>query len=75
VPAKWRRIGQREVGGQMVIKPVRYSLDDFARLLPAPTGVVTLEYMDRAIASSSRTTGAGEGEERSGESFTVPRPS
>ena len=40
-----------DVGGQLVIKPVRYTLEDFERLLPPPTVVVSLDEMDRAIAS------------------------
>jgi len=40
-----------DVDGQLVIKPVRYSLEDFERLLPAPQGVVSVEDMDRAIAA------------------------
>jgi AbrB family looped-hinge helix DNA binding protein len=45
-----------DVEGQLVIKPVRYALDDFARLLPAPAGVLSLEDMDRAIASHVQET-------------------
>ena len=40
-----------DVGGQLVIKPVRYTLEDFERMLPPPTVVVSLDEMDRAIAS------------------------
>jgi hypothetical protein len=43
-----------DVDGQLVVKPVRYTLDDFERLLPAPVGVVSLEDMDKAIAAQFR---------------------
>jgi len=45
------RFTWEDVGGHLVIKPVRYTLDDFARLLPPPTVTITLDEMDDAIAS------------------------
>jgi AbrB family looped-hinge helix DNA binding protein len=45
------RFAWEDQGGQLVIKPVRYTLEDFERLLPQPEGVVSLEDMDRAIAA------------------------
>ena len=40
-----------DIGGQLVIKPVRYTLEDFERLLPPPGEALSLDDMDRAIAS------------------------
>jgi hypothetical protein len=44
---------------QMGVKPVRYALGDFERLLPAPTGLVSVEDMDQAIATRFREQEAG----------------
>ncbi len=43
-----------DVDGQLVVKPVRYTLEYFERLLPAPAGVVSVEDMDHAIAAQFR---------------------
>jgi AbrB family looped-hinge helix DNA binding protein len=48
------RFTWEDVDGQLVVKPVRYTLDDFERLLPTPAGVVSVEDMDQAIATRFR---------------------
>ena len=48
------RFTWEDVDGQLVVKPVRYTLDDFERLLPTPAGVVSVEDMDQAIVTRFR---------------------
>jgi len=49
-----------EVDGQLVLKPVQYSLSDFASLLPPPpVRPVSLEEMEQAIAEAAGERGHG----------------
>jgi AbrB family looped-hinge helix DNA binding protein len=69
VPAQVRRrfglgpgaeLSWEEVDGQLVLRPIQFTLDDFARLLPAPPPVpVSLEEMETAIADAAREKALG----------------